>query len=385
MTTNDSDVNSGRSSTKRQRYAYPRLAIGIGATVLLAFAFIGFFHPVGLAAHEYWWLMIVAMGAAVIGASASTVWQKAGLVAATFLIGLGTQLAMKEPAWFQYINIRPSSYFGYVLLAAIVLQAATAALVLSRKNIFKHVFRVFSALGWMRVFGFSLVLFVGSIGAIELIAHHDYGALARQLFVASAFIALNIASLAALALAAPGDQLSKISVWVMHSFSLPGSGGQPRKHDTWLPIWLASGVFVICVFMRLIVFDNVPRIDEVLYLFQANYFAEGRLTLPMPPSTEAFDVFMMDTHHGRWFATWPPGWPAVLAIGAFFGTPWIINPLLAAVSILLLHSFLTAVADRGMANLTTLLLSLSPWFLCASSTLMSHTLTSAVMLARGSS
>ncbi|MEZ5867819.1 MAG: hypothetical protein R3D46_04865 [Defluviimonas denitrificans] len=41
------------------------------------------------------------------------------------------------------------------------------------------------------------------------------------------------------------------------------------------------------------------------------------------------DYYLIEVKDGRWFSATLPGWPAVLALGALLGLPWIVNPLLA--------------------------------------------------------
>jgi len=378
--TDNSDVEPVESRGRLAAKMWTRPAAAVAAGLLFCFALVTYFHPGGLATHESWWLLIVAMGVAVLGFSAHTSWQTAGFVAATFVIGFGAQLALKQPLWFQFIRIQPTSDFSYVMLCALILQGVTAALLLLRMGLWASLDRVFSELGQVRPLVAILVLFVFSLGALDFIGRQLYGTLTKQFVVAVSLVILNLTSFLALVTAMPGDRLRTLSGTVSAYLSLPGTGNQIRKFDAWLPLWLAGGVLILCVFMRLVVFEGIPRIDEVLYLFQAQYFAQGRLTLPLPASIEAFEVFMMNSYDDKWFATWPPGWPMILAVGVFFHAPWIVNPLLAACSVLLLHAFMKSVADRGMANLATILLAVSPWYLSTSSTLMSHTATYAFIL-----
>ena len=57
--------------------------------------------------------------------------------------------------------------------------------------------------------------------------------------------------------------------------------------------------------------------------------AEGLLTVPAPPVPEAFSVYMIPYKSERWYSIFPPGWPAMLAIGTLLEVPWLVNPLLA--------------------------------------------------------
>ena len=71
--------------------------------------------------------------------------------------------------------------------------------------------------------------------------------------------------------------------------------------------------------------------DEVVYLFPARYFAAGKLSMPLPPVPAAFNVDLMTYQAARWFSPVPPGWPAILAVGAFVGLPWLVDPILGGI------------------------------------------------------
>ena len=85
-------------------------------------------------------------------------------------------------------------------------------------------------------------------------------------------------------------------------------------------------------------FERLPHLeDEVAYLFQARTMALGRLTVPSPEPKQAFwTPFVLD-HQGQRFGKYPPGWPSILAAGVLAGLPWLVNPLLAALSLYLIY------------------------------------------------
>jgi len=147
----------------------------------------------------------------------------------------------------------------------------------------------------------------------------------------------------------------------------------------------------------------VPHIqDSVTYLFQAQTLARGALTAPAPPlaaadATAHFDQEFLLVRDGRWFGKYPPGWPALLALGVVVDAPWLVNPLLAALSVALLYQL--GIRSKGAGGrrsggakkspyvthhsslttdplntdlLTPLLLSTSPFFLIMSGSLMAH-------------
>lgn len=138
---------------------------------------------------------------------------------------------------------------------------------------------------------------------------------------------------------------------------------------------LAAWVFAAAGTISILVFAGMPHVpDETAYWFQAKYFASGRLWLPSPPDQEAFALLHTLDDNGRWFSIFPPGWPAVLAIGFFAGAPTWVNPLLAAATVVALFRLLRRLYGHDVASVACLLLALSPEFLLMSAGLMSHPL-----------
>lgn len=120
-------------------------------------------------------------------------------------------------------------------------------------------------------------------------------------------------------------------------------------------------------------FERLPHLeDEVAYLFQAKTIALGRLTVPTPDEPESFwTPFVLDLH-GQRFGKYPPGWPAVLALGVLAGTPWLVNPILAAVALYLLYRLGRSLYDARTGLLAAALALASPLFLVLSGSYLSH-------------
>jgi hypothetical protein len=142
-------------------------------------------------------------------------------------------------------------------------------------------------------------------------------------------------------------------------------------------VWAcAAWVVLISSLFAWFVFDRMPHIpDEVSYLYQAKYLAAGQLYLPPPPVPDAFfDQFFM-IGEGRWYSSFPAGWPAALAAGYWVGAPWLINALLGGIAILLAHALLTRLYSATIAGGVALLLAVSPWMLFMSGSFMAHPVT----------
>jgi len=166
---------------------------------------------------------------------------------------------------------------------------------------------------------------------------------------------------------------------------LPASGPTPGSPDRFalLP---AIIVTIVAAILSIVSYERHPHIpDEVAYLLNAKYFADGMLYMPAPPVPEAFDVDLMQLTPTQWFSSMPPGWPAILAIGARVNLPWLINPILAGIAVILAHAFLRELYPRRTARLALLLLCVSPWYVFMGMNFMTHifSLTGALLAATG--
>ncbi len=137
-------------------------------------------------------------------------------------------------------------------------------------------------------------------------------------------------------------------------------------------IWVTSLAIVLSLFA----YERHPHIpDEVSYLYQAKYFSEGMISMPIPPVSDAFKLDLMTYGKNMWYSPFPPGWSAMLAVGVILGVPWLINPLLAGLNVLLAYTFIRNVYDRRTARISVLLLCVSPWYVFMAMNFMSHTFT----------
>ncbi len=119
--------------------------------------------------------------------------------------------------------------------------------------------------------------------------------------------------------------------------------------------------------------DHTPRVhDEMVYQFQARLFQSGRLYAPSPACPRSFDFSHM-VNNGRWYGQYPPGYPLMLLLGLLFGAPWLLNPVLAGLSIILLYRLGREIYGRAVGIWAALLGTVSIWLLLMSSTMMSHT------------
>lgn len=157
---------------------------------------------------------------------------------------------------------------------------------------------------------------------------------------------------------------------------LPPVHGLPAlPGGRFLPALLALIIFALTVHIAVDVLQGVPHVqDSITYLFQAQTLARGHLAAPAPPLPEAFEQEFLLVRDGRWFGKYPPGYPAVLALGVLAGAPWIVNPLLATLVAPLLYALARRLAPgrRGTALLAAALPLASPFFLFMSGSHMAH-------------
>lgn len=209
---------------------------------------------------------------------------------------------------------------------------------------------------------------------------------ADELAFAAFLQILAVVTLVFAAASVPADALGRFSGWldrILGSTHEPSPDGLRLDRFAWVAATVAA---MLAIALNVLSYERHPHVpDEVVYQHHARYFAEGMLTMPAAPVPAAFDVDLMEYEPTRWYSPVPPGWPAVLALGALIGAPWIINPLLTGANVLLVYMFLGQLYPKRMTRGATALLAVSPWFLFLGMSLMTHqfTLTCALVAAVG--
>lgn len=140
-----------------------------------------------------------------------------------------------------------------------------------------------------------------------------------------------------------------------------------------IPLLLLT--FAVTLHIAVDILERIPHVqDSVTYLFQARLLAGGHLSAPPPPMPAAFEQEFLLVHNGRWFGKYPPGFPALLAVGVWAGAPWVINPLLATLSLALVYALVRRAfpTSRALSLLAAGMLLVSPFFLFMSGSHMAH-------------
>jgi hypothetical protein len=127
--------------------------------------------------------------------------------------------------------------------------------------------------------------------------------------------------------------------------------------------------------------------DESAYKFQARVFAAGKLKAePMPGVAEKLrdtprEIYFeqtIQTRHG-WFSKYPPGWPAVLAIGYLLHCGWLLNPIFGLVQVLLIWQ-LAQPFGRTTQVVAIFVAATSAYMLLNDAGFMSHALNAVLWL-----
>lgn len=137
---------------------------------------------------------------------------------------------------------------------------------------------------------------------------------------------------------------------------------------------LAILAFLSSAAVSRFVLEDTPHVaDEVVYLFQARMLSSGRLYLGggLPSITDYY--FVYDDGLKRW-GKYPPGWPLVLSLGVLAGMPWIVNPIIHAVNLLLIYLVGKQLYGSRTGAAAAVLVLISPFMLFMGANMMSHTL-----------
>lgn len=143
-----------------------------------------------------------------------------------------------------------------------------------------------------------------------------------------------------------------------------------------LALLLACFAFGMSALVSRAVFERLPHLeDEVAYLFQAKTLAGGHLTVPIPEPRRAYwQPFIVDYDEtGRRFGKYPLGWPLLLAFGVLGGQAWLVNALLAAITVALVYRLGRELFGPDAGAIAAALTAFSPMALLLNATLMGHT------------
>ena len=279
-----------------------------------------------------------------------------GFVLLVLLLGGGGQLWMTEPLWFPSLRLRPDGLYDHIAVGLMAFQGLVAICVLLWTGALNGVYRFIQNFGFVRIIAFLCLCGAFAVSPLGYLSYGGYKLYVGHLIGGAGAILLNLGTIAAL-LRVP----------------TPGLG-----QNTFHPLVPATFAMFASAILAWLAFERLPHVeDEVAFLFQARSFAGGALGVPALPEATlpGLEHYLLEVRDGLWFATTPPGWPALLTVGVLIGAPWIINPILAFVAILLAYNIVLRQVDRATAKLVSLLMAASPWYLGTAASLMPHMIT----------
>lgn len=136
----------------------------------------------------------------------------------------------------------------------------------------------------------------------------------------------------------------------------------------------AGGLLVAFAALVLtVVFEGNPRsVDGFAQLFHARLFLAGRLWVEPPSELANFATLHMVLGPERWYSQYPPGQPAVLAVGLAVRWWWLLQPLFGVALVLAAYRVARWVTDETTARLTVVLLVLCPFVVAVTASELSH-------------
>ena len=317
--------------------------------------------PDAVARVDRWALGVVGLALFVAGQSLRRGAGTFALLAALFLGGGAAQLYLTETPLFPTLRLRPQDARDWIAVAVILAEVAAALTVLARLGSGRLLAVAGRRLGWGRI---AIFVALTTLFASPILNYVGRGA-------GTAYVA----HLAA------GGALAALHLVVLIAMAMVPSPVSGRYRLT--PVAPAVFTLVVSVGLGAVAFQHLPHVEEeVAHLFQARTFAAGALWVPAPPEAAwpGLAYGLQDLSAGRWFAATLPGWPLVLAPFVALGVPWLLNPVLAGISVLLAYAIARRRLGRDQADLVALMMASSPWFLAAAASLMPHTLTLALLL-----
>ena len=124
---------------------------------------------------------------------------------------------------------------------------------------------------------------------------------------------------------------------------------------------------------RVALVDMALVMDVITYVFQAKVLASGRLTAPALEPLPAFNQWFLEDRGAR-YGIFPPGWPAVLALGLKLGLVHWVNPALHGATVFLVGRAGERAGGERLSMIAAGLYAASPQAVLLAASLMSHTL-----------
>jgi hypothetical protein len=154
--------------------------------------------------------------------------------------------------------------------------------------------------------------------------------------------------------------------------------GAPAPGSAFLASLAACSFILYALTARFVLSAKPLLIDEIVQVLQARWYAAGQLSVPTPELPEFFAIMHVVESGGRLFGQFPPGGPAMLAIGTLLGAEWLVGPAAGAVSVALFGATLPSIAPfatRRWLRGTTMLFAFAPFGVFMFASHMNHATT----------
>jgi hypothetical protein len=143
------------------------------------------------------------------------------------------------------------------------------------------------------------------------------------------------------------------------------SDGAGSARFGFLDALIPLGAFVLYAVIARTVFSGRPLlIDEIVQMLQARIYVAGHLWLPVQAHREFYSILHVVDTGDKVYSQFPPGGPAMLALGELVRAPWLVGPACGAISVALFARLLRLTdsgASRAFYIGTTLLFAVAPF------------------------
>ncbi len=130
---------------------------------------------------------------------------------------------------------------------------------------------------------------------------------------------------------------------------------------------------LLCVGVCQGALDGIPHVsDEVVYTLQARLFAHGMRTGP-PADVSSMMTYPFWVTGPESRAAFPVGWPLLLAVGERLRLAWMVNPILAGLSVVLTYRVGRPLVGARAALLGCIVVAVCPALVLLGASRMSHT------------
>jgi hypothetical protein len=310
------------------------------------------------------------LGIVCVGWAWHSSWRKAALLLLLLLVGQASALQLIDaPRYAVYQHYQAWRDLGaagpWIWVLTFQLVLCLSLLLRSAGWVFRKIRN--RAGVWRLAIMVAVVVFMAAVPTV------GFGRYLGETLLAVLVMSAGLLNLVLIAIHVPAGGMERVDDWLSERLRLAPHHETPGRWERRFVWVMACVTIMVTAGVSLLVFEGVPHIqDSVAYLFQARTFAQGHLYLPSPPDPEAFAMTHIVDDGTRWYSKYLPGWPAMLSIGVFAGVPWLVNPLVAGLTVMAVHALLKRLYAPWFAHTAVVLIVVSPWFLFMSGSQMSH-------------